>query len=187
MGAKLYPRVQQILRQAIGFVVIYVGLVCLLLLALKPNILSLFSAVGDEAELIAFFLNYISFGFIFMASMFVANASFNNMGKPTWATVLNFTRALGAVPFLFAGAYVMGAKGVFLGQMLWTVCVAVVGVFLSFNLLGKIAMGDEAFSGVRRRHNFWRVPVYSFSSFKVMSVEEGEAMPVAMGDDDIEL
>ena len=87
IGAESFERVRRVVRQSLAFAVVYVIVVSLILLGLEQPILRLFNSSGDEAQLIIFFLHYISFGFCFVAILFVTNAGFNNMGKPTWATV----------------------------------------------------------------------------------------------------
>ncbi len=160
LGAKLYLRVQRVLWQSIGFAIVYILAMALLMLSLESQLLALFNAVGEEALLISFFLHFISFSFIFVALMFVCNACFNNTGKPTWATALNFARALGAAPLAFWAAKHYGPTGVLTAQAAWTAVVSLVSLYFAHRALARLACGDESYEAPRQRNNFWRIPVF---------------------------
>jgi Na+-driven multidrug efflux pump len=51
------------------------------------------------------FCSWIAASFFFMGALFVANATFNNLGRPLWSTGFNWGRAtLGTIPFAWWGA-----------------------------------------------------------------------------------
>ena len=51
--------------------------------------------------------------------MFIANATFNNMGQPFLSTLTNWGRnALALIPLVWIGAYLFDAQGVLIGQSL---------------------------------------------------------------------
>jgi Na+-driven multidrug efflux pump len=51
-----------------------------------------------------------------MGALFVANAAFNNLGRPLWSTGFNWARAtLGTIPFAWWGAH-YGPVEVLAGQ-----------------------------------------------------------------------
>ncbi|MDG4951582.1 hypothetical protein NLM59_11690, partial [Weeksellaceae bacterium KMM 9724] len=55
--------------------------------------------------------------YFFNGVIFVANAAFNNLGRPFLSTWVNWGRhTLGTVPFVMAGAALVGAPGVLIGQ-----------------------------------------------------------------------
>lgn len=172
LGAQLYDRVNRTFWQSIGFASVYVLVMAALMLALESHILRLFNADGTEAELIRFFLHWVSFSFVFVAIMFVCNACFNNTGKPTWATALNFARALGAAPLAFWAAEVSGPKAVLAAQALWTVAVSLCALFLAARLFARLSCGDEDFCQPRRRNTFWRIPVWNYGSARPPAVDD---------------
>lgn len=172
LGANLYDRVQRTLWQSIAFAAVYIVLVAILMWQLEPWLLQLFSAVGAEAALISYFLHAISFSFVFVAIMFVCNACFNNTGKPTWATALNFARALGAAPLAFWAAKSYGPEGVLTAQAAWTAFVSMVSLFLAHRVLSRLACGEEHYTAPRRRNVFWRIPIHSHGVARPPAVDE---------------
>ena len=65
--------------------------------------------------LIVFFCRWLAPLFAFFGTLFVCNAACNTLGRPHYATALNWGRAtLGTVPFVTLGAY-WGAEGVLAG------------------------------------------------------------------------
>ena len=164
LGAKLYDRVQRTMWQSIAFAFVYIVLMASLMLALEGYILRLFNSTGVEANLISFFLHWVSFSFFFVAIMFICNACFNNTGKPTWATALNFARALGAAPLAFWAADVAGPEAVLAAQASWTALVSLVSLYLAHRLLSRLACGDEQYVAPRRRNTFWRIPVWNYGT-----------------------
>jgi hypothetical protein len=59
---------------------------------------------------------------VFNGTLFVANTSFNNLGKPLYSTALNLGKAtIGTLPFVYFGAQWYGALGVLYGQAVGTI------------------------------------------------------------------
>jgi putative MATE family efflux protein len=105
LGAKRYDRVQESLRASIWFMVISVGVAWLLLALLQTPIVRAFSLDGVAAQMVHAFCSWIAASFFFMGALFVANATFNNLGRPLWSTGFNWGRAtLGTIPFAWWGA-----------------------------------------------------------------------------------
>jgi Na+-driven multidrug efflux pump len=62
------------------------------------------------------FCSWICASFLFAGALFVANAAFNNLGRPLWSTGFNWARAtLGTIPFAWWGAH-YGPVQVMAGQ-----------------------------------------------------------------------
>lgn len=133
-GAGRYDRVRSTLRNAIVFNVVYVGLVWLLLWFSARFIVTAFSASDTAAELIIFYTHFLAWAFVFNGALFVANACFNNLHHPHWATLFNFGRALlGTIPAVYFGAQWYGAKGVLAGEAAGAIVfgtLAMMGAFL---------------------------------------------------------
>jgi putative MATE family efflux protein len=133
-GAGLYERVRSTLRNAVVFNVLYVGGVWLLLWLCAHAIVRAFSASEQAADLILFYTHFLVGAFLFNGMLFVANASFNNLHHPHWATGFNFARVLlGTIPAVYFGAQWYGARGVMLGEALGSVIfglLAMIGAFV---------------------------------------------------------
>ena len=73
--------------------------------------------------------------FAFSGSLFVANACFNNLGKPRWATAFNFGKVLlGVIPAVYFGAQWYGARGVFAGEAIGAMLFGILAMIAAFAL-----------------------------------------------------
>lgn len=133
-GAGLYERVRSTLVNAVVFNVVYVAIVWLILWLCAHAIVRAFSASELAADLILFYTHFLVGAFVFNGMLFVANASFNNLHHPHWATGFNFARVLlGTIPAVYFGAQWYGARGVMLGEALGSVIfglLAMIGAFV---------------------------------------------------------
>ena len=138
-GAGLYDRVRATLRNAVVFNVVYISLVWLLLWSCADLIVRVFSASDQAADLISFYFNYLVWAFVFNGMLFVANASFNNLHHPHWATCFNFGRALlGTIPAVYLGAQWYGARGVMAGEAVGALLFGVLAMVAAFALVNRI-------------------------------------------------
>lgn len=95
---------------------------------------------GDSAALIDFFCRYIAVFFTFSGILFVANASFNNLGKAKYSTLFNVGKAtLGTVPFVYFGGLWGGVYGVLVGQVIGSILFGVLGISVAYRLVDKVA------------------------------------------------
>ncbi|EGM69529.1 MATE family efflux transporter [Shewanella sp. HN-41] len=139
-GAGQFERVRESLTKAIQFCTLYVVIMSLLLFFLKSQLVSLFDMKGDSAALIEFFCRYIAVFFSFSGILFVANASFNNLGKAKYSTLFNVGKAtLGTVPFVYLGGQWGGVYGVLIGQVFGSILFGVLGVWMAYRLVDKVA------------------------------------------------
>lgn len=138
-GAREFERVKESLTKALLFCGGYVLLVSIILFALQEQIIRVFDMHGDGAELIRFFCSYIAIFFVFSGALFVANASFNNLGKAKYSTLFNVGKAtLGTIPFVYYGAQWGGVEGVLIGQVIGTIVFAALGVWTAYRLVDKV-------------------------------------------------
>ena len=138
-GAREFARVRQSLTKALQFCALYVVSVSLLLIMLQEQIVTLFAMQGESAELIRFFCRYIAVFFVFSGALFVANASFNNLGKAKYSTLFNVGKAtLGTIPFVYYGGQLGGVEGVLIGQVLGAILFGVLGVLTAYRLVDKV-------------------------------------------------
>jgi Na+-driven multidrug efflux pump len=103
------------------------------ILAATQDLLALaFSSQGVAAQLLHLFCTWVAGSMIFAGGLFVANAAFNNLDRPGYATLLNWGRAtLGTIPFVHFGAH-FGPEGVLIGQALGSVLFGLAAVGLAF-------------------------------------------------------
>jgi len=115
-GASRYDRMQQTLKDSLTFMIVYVLGVWLLLFLLQVPIVVAFNAPPLTAELVRFFCQLSGFIWFFVSLVFVANASFNNLGYPLLSTFFNWGRVtLGMIPFAYFGAQLGGPRGALVG------------------------------------------------------------------------
>ncbi|MGY0216841.1 MATE family efflux transporter [Endozoicomonadaceae bacterium StTr2] len=143
-GAKLIGRVRQSLKDAYLFTAVYVLAVSVVLFLLQDALVGMFNAQGNAASMIRFFCTFYAVSFIFNGWLFVSNASFNNLGKPGFSTLLNWGKAtLGTIPFVWLGAHYGGAYGVLTGQAIGGVIFALVSMALASRLVNKMEQHQE--------------------------------------------
>lgn len=143
-GAGLYRRVRSTLVSALLFNVVYVALVWLILWLSADMIVRGFSASDQAADLILFYTHFLVGAFVFNGILFVANASFNNLHHPHWATYFNFGRAvLGTIPAVYLGAQWYGARGVLAGEAFGAVLFGVLAMLGAFVLVRRLEHQQE--------------------------------------------
>ncbi len=105
LGAGQFERVRETMRTSLWFMLLAVGCAWLLLALLQGPLIRAFSLEGMAAEMVHAFCTWICASFFFAGALFVANAAFNNLGRPLWSTGFNWARAtLGTIPFAWWGA-----------------------------------------------------------------------------------
>jgi putative MATE family efflux protein len=140
-GALLYDRVRQTISKSFVIIIAYSLFVSLLLFLLKNQIVSIFNAVGEAERLIILFCIWVSILTIFRGFLFVANASFNNLGKAKYSTYMNIGKAtIGTIPFVFYGAYYYGAFGIMLFEAIGAVVFGLIASALAFNVVQKLEL-----------------------------------------------
>ena len=139
LGARNFERVRMVLRDSVIFLGVYVVVVSLILYVCRFLVVDAFHAEGDAAEIIIFYCTWIAVAFFFIGGTFVANAAFNNLGKPSYSTYTNIGRAtIGTVPFAYYGAQWFGAEGVLMGQALGGVLFGIVSFVVALSYVKKI-------------------------------------------------
>jgi Na+-driven multidrug efflux pump len=138
LGARQYGRVRDGLRNSLWFMVMAVG-VAWAVLALTQNLLiQAFSLDGMAAQLMHAFCSWLAGSFFFAGALFVANAAFNNLGRPLWSTGFNWARAsLGTIPFAWMGSH-YGPIGVLAGQAVGTAIFGSLALVVAFRLTAKL-------------------------------------------------
>ncbi len=137
-GAGRYDRVRGAFRDGLVFTGAVVVAVSLILFLLRGQIAAVFEADGMTLILIYLFCGPLALAFFFNGVIFVGNAAFNNLGHPFYSTWINWGRhTLGTIPFVIAGAWLMGAPGVLIGQAAGGVIFAGVTLWLAYRVIDK--------------------------------------------------
>jgi Na+-driven multidrug efflux pump len=141
-GAGDFGRVRDTLKKALQFTGAYTAAIWLVMLALFRVIADGFGLGPEGGALLFWFALVITPLFFFNGALFIANAAFNNLNRPTWSTWLNWGKnTVGVAPFVWAGAHFAGAPGVLVGQAIGGIFFAVLGVWLGFRLIDRYAAG----------------------------------------------
>lgn len=152
VGAGQIARVRQSFFEALKFMGLYVVAAGLLLYLFRDPLIASFQVTGVAAELLWLFCSGLAVTFLFSGCLFVANAGFNNLGRPHYSTLLNFGRAtLGTIPFVYLGAIWWGAKGVLVGHALGGVVFGILGYTAALWHVGRIERGDVVIAGTKLR------------------------------------
>ena len=139
-GAKQYPRMSRTLKDSLIFITVYVCTVWAILFLLRGGIVSTFGVAGRTAELLQFFTMIAGPTWLFMGFLFVANATFNNLGFPVYATAFNWGRATaGTIPFAYAGAHLAGPEGAMIGFALGAMLFSIAAVAVAFRCIARLA------------------------------------------------
>ena len=140
-GAKLYDRVRETIGKSFVIIVIYSIVVSFLLFLLKEEIVAMFKVDGEAERLIILFCIWVAVLVIFRGFLFVANASFNNLDKAKYSTVMNFGKAtLGTVPFVYYGAKFYGAFGILLFEAIGAIVFGLIASFIAFRVVYRLEM-----------------------------------------------
>ncbi|WP_261903848.1 MATE family efflux transporter [Vibrio fortis] len=143
-GAERMDRVKETLNNSLLVTTAYTLAVCILLYFLQDFVILMFSLQGDAAIIVAAFCSYVAITFTFNGALFVANTSFNNLGKPLYSTALNLGKAtLGTLPFVYLGSHWFGALGVLYGQALGNVLFGVLGILVLRFHIAELMKGSE--------------------------------------------
>jgi Na+-driven multidrug efflux pump len=132
LGARRFDRVRESLRASLVFMVVAVALAWLVMALLQGPLIRAFSLDGVAADMVHAFCSWLAASFFFMGALFVANAAFNNLGRPLWSTGFNWARAtLGTIPFAWWGSH-YGPIEVLAGQAVGAVIFGTLSLACAF-------------------------------------------------------
>lgn len=138
-GAGRYDRMRRALMDGYLFVLVYVGAMWIALIVLRNQIGLFFGVSGLTAEYVAFFCLTSGFAWLALGLLFTANASFNNLGFPLYATAFNWGRAtLGTIPFAWLGAVYGGAKGVQVGFAAGAMVFGFAAAYVAYDVIKRL-------------------------------------------------
>ena len=165
LGALRYDRVDRSITDALIFTGIYVGVMWALLAMGDEYISAAFGLSGSAAEMVSLFCEWLSPAFAFLSALFIANAAFNNLGRPHYSAVFNWVRAtLGTVPFVYVGSALYGAPGALAGMMVGGVIIGAVAIWACYRLVFSLAAAHEGLDPnaipLQRRFPLWPFSTY---------------------------
>ncbi len=135
-GAGRLDRVLRTFTDGLRFLAIYVVIMTSLLFVLRSPLADLFEATGMMRSLLYLYLGPLAFASFFNGAIFIANASFNNLGHPAYSTGVNWARhTIGTWPFVIAFGAVWGAPGVLIGQAAGGALFAGIAIWLSLRVI----------------------------------------------------
>ncbi len=139
-GAGLYPRMRRTLRDSYVVAAAYVVVTWLVLMLARNGIVAMFRLDPTSAAIVRAYCFASGPGWIGLGAMFVANASFNNLGAPIRSTLFNWGRAtLGTIPFALIGAHYLGALGAMFGVLVAAIVFGAFASLSAFGVLNRIA------------------------------------------------
>jgi Na+-driven multidrug efflux pump len=139
LGARNIVRVRRTLTDSLVVTAAAVVLAWVILALARNGISYIFHAKDGTADLVSFFCFVIAGTWIFHGALFVAKASFNNLGAPALATAFNWGKStIGTIPFALVGVQMGGVKGALIGQGIGALLFGVGGVYAAFRLVAVI-------------------------------------------------
>jgi Na+-driven multidrug efflux pump len=135
-GANLPDRVRQSYIDALKFCAVYTAVVWALMVVFAAPLARAFGLSGLAAEVVHWFAWIGAGSFMFTGALFVANAAFNNLGRPIWATMANWARDGGLMaPLAFGLGAVFAAPGVIAGQAAANVLAGVLAAWVGWRFV----------------------------------------------------
>lgn len=139
LGAKKFERVRSTLRDSTIFALVYCLAVWLLLALFKTTIPEVFGASERTGAYVSFFCAIGAVAWVFNSLLFVANATFNNLGFALYSTLFNWGRAtLGTVPFAYFGAQWGGYEGALLAIVAGWALFGISGIIVAFRAIARL-------------------------------------------------
>lgn len=144
-GADLTERVRAIYRDALVFCAVYTGIAWVLLYLSRGVVVAVFRLGPDGAEVVRAFVGLAAGGFVFTGALFVANATFNTLGRPFWSTGFNWARdGLVMYPAALGLSHAFAAPGVVYGQALAGLLVGTAAAWTGWRFVQALGPGTDA-------------------------------------------
>ena len=154
-GAGLLDRVRGAFMSGLKFVAMYVIFVAAVLFLFRDYVAAVFGAEDMARTLLFLFCGPLALASFFNGAIFVASASFSNLGRPSYATWLNWGRnTLGTWPFVIGMAAIWGAPGVLIGQAAGGVIFAGIAVWLGLRIINDPPKEHEHKKHPFHHHHF---------------------------------
>jgi putative MATE family efflux protein len=164
-GAGNLDRVRKTIYDALIFSAIVVSLISVVLFFVQSWIITTFGATAQAAEMVYAFCTWVAVTFFFTGMVFIANAAFNNLGRPLYSTINNFCKAVvTTVPCVYIGALWSEHTGVLYGQAVSAFIVGIISLWFCFRLIDKLDKGDAQPPKTKHHGFFLRFPRWAMSN-----------------------
>jgi Na+-driven multidrug efflux pump len=136
MGAGRPDRVEGAFIAALKFCAVYTAVVWALMAALSGPIVTSFGLSAEGAQVVRSFTLFATGSFAFTGALFVANAAFNNLGRPLRATASNWARdGVLMFPLALAFAAGFGAVGIVWAQVAANVAIGAFATWRAWSFI----------------------------------------------------
>ncbi|WP_164116369.1 MATE family efflux transporter [Sphingorhabdus sp. Alg239-R122] len=137
-GAMRLDRARTAINNAVLFAAGYLLIIWPLLYLFARPIAAQFNLSEQGQDLVALFGLVVTPLFLFNGILYIANATFNNLDRPRWATWLNWGRnTIGVLPFAWAGSHYYGAEGVLVGPAIGGVLFGLLAYWMALQLVTR--------------------------------------------------
>ena len=146
-GAGRPDRVAGAFVAALRFCAAYTLTTWAVMALLGGTVAASFGLSADGLAVVRAFTHVSAGAFIFTGALFVANAAFNNLGRPLRSTAANWTRdGLLMAPLAWAGATLAGGPGIVWGQGVANVLAGTAAALLAWRHIARLRR-DHAAAG----------------------------------------
>lgn len=137
-GANMPGRVRQSYIDALKFCAVYTAVVWALMVIFADPLARAFGLTGQAAEVVHWFALIGAGSFMFTGALFVSNAAFNNLGRPLWATMANWSRdGVMMAPLAFGLGAMFAAPGVIAGQAVANVLAGALAAWVGWRFVSR--------------------------------------------------
>lgn len=150
-GANRPDRVATAFRAALVYALVYTLVVWAAMAALTAPIIASFGLSEAGAEVLTAFTHVAAGSFVFTGVLFVANATFNNLGRPLWSTIANWSRdALLLWPLAVIMGHSFGAVGVIWAQAAANVALGLLAGWVAARYIAALVRKKESAEAAAR-------------------------------------
>lgn len=139
-GALKFDRVRTTIQQATLFAVAYTLVIWPILYLLSGPISNAFHLVDEGRHVFWLFAASVTPLFFFNGMLFISNAACNNLGHPSWSTLMNWLRnTFGLIPFLWLGREFYGLDGIVISPAVGGIVFGIAGYMVAQYLVSSQA------------------------------------------------
>lgn len=139
LGARRFDRLKQVVTASLILTICYVAVMWAVLALSSDLVVAIFNLKDEGAALVRFFCHWAAGAFFFFGALFVANATFNNLGFPVLSTAFNWGRAtIGVIPFVWIGAHYAGVIGAVAGWALGLVPFGLAAIIVAYRVIARM-------------------------------------------------
>ena len=143
-GARDFGRVRQTLWDGLKFAAVYTLITSALLFAFREHVAAAFHLNGEARTILIFFCSWIGITWAFAGAQFVANAAFNNLGRPALSTWFNWGKAtLGTIPFAIVGSRLAAVEGMMAAIGVGSIVFGIASVWVAARIVNRLESGTS--------------------------------------------